>query len=169
MLVVDEGADGGFGMDDVLKVVGGGVFFIAGLLTWWQLDVNGLEYGSTGFDYTLTGIVPYIIFVTIAILTVLDRTDSLRLPAAIVEPVVQLGATAIATLLVLWRFVFSDLNDDGAASVDRGIGLYLALASAVVVLVGCIMTFRQVGLEDEDEELEAAADQTPPRASPPLP
>ena len=39
---MDEGADG-FGTDDVLKVVGGGVFFIAGLLTWWQLDFEGLD------------------------------------------------------------------------------------------------------------------------------
>ena len=100
-----------------LKVLGGGLFFVAGLLTWWQLDVNGLEIRTTAFDYTLTGIIPYVIFVVIAILTVLDRTDSLRLPAAVVEPVVQLGAAAIATLLVLWRFVFSDLNADGAASV----------------------------------------------------
>lgn len=168
---MDEGADGKFGTDDVLKVVGGGVFFIAGLLTWWTLDVNGLEVRATAFDYTLTGIVPYVIFVVIAILTVLDRTDSLRLPTVIVEPVVQLGAAAIATLLVGWRFVFSDIDAGGEASVGRGIGLYLALIGAIVALVGCIMTFREVGLldEDEDEEWDTAADQTPPRTAPPLP
>ena len=91
---MEEGADGKFGTDDVLKVVGGGVFFFAGLLSWWRLDVDGFAHSTTAFDYTLTGIVPYVIFLAIAILTVLDRTDSLRLPAAIVEPVVQLGAAA---------------------------------------------------------------------------
>jgi hypothetical protein len=163
---VDEGADGKFGTDDVLKVVGGGVFFIAGLLSWWRLDVNGLTHSTTAFDYTLTGIVPYVIFVVIAILTVLDRTDSLRLPSAIVEPVVQLAAAAIGTLLVIWRFVFSDIDDQGEASVVRGAGLYLALVGAILALVGCVMTFREVGLDDDDAD-EDAHDQTPPRTAPP--
>ena len=167
---MDEGADELFGTDAVLKVVGGGLFFIAGLLTWWRVDFGGLEHRTTAFDYTVTGIVPYVVFVAIAILTVLDRTDSLRLPAAIVEPLVQLGAAAIATLLVLWRFVFSDMENSGDASVGRGIGLYLALVAALVALAGCIMTFRQVGLEDEDEDEEReAADHTPRRTSPPWP
>jgi hypothetical protein len=169
---LEEGADGKFGMDDVLKVVGGGLFFIAGLLSWWRLDVDGVTHSTTAFDYTLTGIVPYVIFVAIAILTVLDRTDSLRLPTAIVEPVVQLGAAAIAALLVIWRFVFSEIDDHGGASVGRGAGLYLALVGAIVALVGCIMTFRDVGVGDEEADDEAhdeAHDHTPPRTAPPWP
>ena len=127
---------------------------------------------TTAFDYTLTGIVPYVIFVAIAILTVLDRTDSLRLPTVVVEPVVQLGAAAIATLLVGWRFVFSDMDGGGEASVGRGIGLYLAMVGAIVVLVGCIMTFREVGrrwTRTRTRSGTTAADQTPPRTAPPLP
>ena len=165
---MEEGADGKFGTDDVLKVVGGGVFFFAGLLSWWRLDVDGFTHSTTAFDYTLTGIVPYVIFVAIAILTVLDRTNSLRLPAAIVEPVVQLGAAAIAALLVIWRFVFSDIDDQGDASVGRGAGLYLALVAAIVALVGCVMTYRAVGVDDEEAD-DVAHDHTPPRTAPPWP
>jgi hypothetical protein len=165
---LEEGADGKFGADDVLKVVGGGVFFIAGLLSWWRLDVDAVTHSTTAFDYTLTGIVPYVIFVAIAIVTLLDRTDSLRLPAAVVEPVVQLGAAAIAAVLMIWRFVFSGIDAQGGASVSRGVGLYLALLGTILALVGCIMTFRQVDVDDEVVN-DAAHDHTPPRTAPPWP
>jgi hypothetical protein len=169
----------GFGVSDWLKSVGGALFFVAGLLTWWELeDANGLSFPTNGFDYRLTGIVPYVIFVGIAILTIVIRTGSLRLPEVLLHPLLSLVAAAIGTALVIARFLFDGWEDSllQGRSANRGIGLYLALAAALTVLAGCVIAYRDSRAADVDEEVDEAVDDTPNdadrpprRSSPPLP
>ena len=174
----------GFEVSDWLKSIGGVLFFVAGVLMWWELEFrNGLSFPTNAFDYRLTGIVPYVVFVGIAILTIIIQTESLTLPRFLVNPVWTLVAAAVATGLVVYRF-FSDGydNDDLEAAnneVNRGIGLYLALAGALIVLAGCVLAyrdFRAAGIEDEVDEVDGPVDDTPNsverpprRSSPPLP
>jgi hypothetical protein len=61
---------------------------------------------------------------------------------------VFLAASALGTLLVIVRFFSDGVDGDLEGSgfdISRGIGLYLAVLAAIVVLVGCIIGFRESG------------------------
>ncbi len=85
----------GFGAGDWLKAIGGLVFFIAGLLPWWsytfESPAGSLHYDDNAFDFALDGVVPYVIFVAIAVVTIVSQTGSLRLPAFLVHPLLHAG------------------------------------------------------------------------------
>ena len=172
----------GFGVSDWLKAIGGVLFFVAGVLTWWELQYGqGLSTPFNGFDYRLTGIVPYVIFVGIAILTIIIQTESLSLPRFLVNPVLTLVAAAIGTVLVGYRFFADGYDNDALAeqdnSVSRGIGLYLALAGALIVLGGCVLAYRELagprtrrrGGRARRRRRRPPVDRPPRRSSPPLP
>jgi hypothetical protein len=150
-----------FGLGNWLKAAGGMVFFVAGLLPWWRLEnSDGHPLVTTNaFTYDVTGLVPYVIFVGIAILAIIIETDSLGLPRILVNPILTLLAAFGATVLVGIRF-FKDgydnatLESDGY-SITRGVGLYLAAAAALTVLIGSVLLFRDRHLvDDEDADAE---------------
>ena len=81
----------GFRVSDWLKAIGGVLFFVAGVLTWWQRSTgSGLSTPFNGFDYA-SRVLPYVIFVGIAILTIIIQTESLSLPRFLVNPVLTLS------------------------------------------------------------------------------
>ena len=131
-----------FKVSDWLKVAGGLLFFIAGFLAWWELDLGFVSGSNNAFDYFFTGIVPWLIFTAIAVLTFLTAAGIWKLPETFPAPVVFLAGAALGTLLVIIRF-FSD-GEDGV-SLDRAIGLYLAIIGAIVVLVGAFLAFQESG------------------------
>jgi hypothetical protein len=161
-----------FGAADWMKTVGGVLFFVAGLLTWWDLEFGrGLSVSYNAFDYNLTGVLPYVIFVGIGVLTIVERTESLRLPEALVHPLLVLFAAGIGTVLVGYRFF-----DGGESGLPftRGAGLYLAVAAALLVLAGCVIAFREYRASpaepEEYDEYSPSEDATPRRFEhPPLP
>jgi hypothetical protein len=169
----------GFGVSDWLKSIGGVLFFVAGLLTWWEQEfAHGLTATTNAFDYLFTGIVPYLIFVGIAILTIIIRTGSLRLPDVFVHPLLSLIAAAIGTALVGFRFFANGWDDSELenTAISRGAGLYLALAAALVVLAGCVIAYRDHRSAGVDDDTDEPVDDTPNtlerpprRSSPPLP
>jgi hypothetical protein len=128
---------------DWMKVGGGALMLIAGFLAWWKIDVDGFgSFSSNGFDYTLTGVVPWLLLVAIGVLTFLAAAGIWKLPAAVPQPLVFLAASALSLLLLLFRFI-----SDGAdgVSLSRGIGLFLALIAGVLVLVGSVLGFKESG------------------------
>ncbi|MET0144334.1 MAG: hypothetical protein ABW328_06060 [Ilumatobacteraceae bacterium] len=140
-----------FGLSAWLRASGGVVFFLAGLLSWWEVTLeNGLQFTFNAFDYPWTGVLPYIIFVTIAILTIVIETGSLPLHPILVHPIPLLAGASLGTLLVLVRFVAH--GDVARGSFQRGVGLYLAMAAALAVLAGCIISARAAWVDEEDDE-----------------
>lgn len=139
-----------FKPSDWLKAGGGLVMLIAYFLAWWSLDgASGFSsLGSTsGSDYFFTGTVPWLILVAIGVLTVLSVMDVFKLPSTLPLPLIFLGASALAFLLVLIRF-FSDGFDTVAGfdfPTSRGVGLYLALLASIAVLAGSFLGFKEAG------------------------
>jgi hypothetical protein len=175
---VDSVEADGFGASDWLKSIGGVLFFVAGLLPWWSLGfAPGLSEEFNAFDYDATGLVPYVIFVGIAVLTIIIKTDSLRLPKVLVHPVLSLVAAVFGTVLVVYRFFVDGYDDDALEATDntisRGIGMYLAVAAASIVLVGCVLASRGYRAQlAETAEAEASPDEhfaPRQRSQPPLP
>ena len=138
-----------FKTSDWLKIGGGAVFFIAGFLTWWKVEVAGFSDSGNAFDWFFTGTLSWLIFTAIAVLTVLAAAGKFSLPAHVPTPLIYLAAAAIGFLLVLVRFISDGIDGDEAAAfgadISRGIGLYLAVLAAIVVLVGCVKAFQESG------------------------
>lgn len=140
-----------FERSDWLQAIGGILFFFAALLPWWeQVVMGGLHTRHNGFDDFL-GVLAFIIFVGIGILTVIIKTDSLPLPRWLLNPTGVLVASIVGVALVAIRFVLDPFSDDTRST--RGIGLYVAGAAAVITLIGAVIGFRERH-EHADEEVE---------------
>ncbi|MGD9703016.1 MAG: hypothetical protein AB7Q42_15100 [Acidimicrobiia bacterium] len=168
-----------FKTSDWLKIGGGVVFFIAGFLTWWKVEVAGFSDGANAFEWFFTGTVPWLIFTAIAVLALLAAAGKFKLPGNLPAPLIYLAASALGFLLVLVRFISDGIDGDEAESlgvdISRGIGLYLAFLAAIAVVVGCVLAFKESGGDLNDlkdfNKLKSAFDTGGPGSagSPPPP
>jgi hypothetical protein len=149
-----------FKISDWLKVGGGALFLIAGPLTWWRVTFDGgLFFGSESEslhgvgDYFGTVGFAWLIFIAIAVLTVLLRLGIVKLPSSLPVPLMFLAAAALGALLVLVRFLFDGIDDggfgldleDAGFDISRGLGAWLGLIAAAAVVAGCVMGFTESG------------------------
>jgi hypothetical protein len=146
---------------DWLKAIGGILFLAASLLPWWRVEYpTGFDVTTNARDYVLTGVVPCVIFVVIAVLTIIIQTRQLPLPLWILHPVPVLVGTVVGTVLVGIRFFWDGYADGstGDGDIVRGLGLYLAAAAAVIVLIGAIIGFREYDAEPEEDDVDDGDD-----------
>ena len=141
---------GTFKLSDWLKVGGGALMLVAGFLAWWKVEFQGLTGGSVNaFDYFFTGTIPWLLLVGIAVITLVAVSGSANLPSSFPLSQVTLATAAFAFLLVLIRFFSDGVDDNDLAGtgieVSRGIGLYFALITAIIVLVGAVLGFHESG------------------------
>ncbi len=163
--------DNEFESADWLKAIGGILFLIGALMPWWEFEFReGFGWSNNAFDYVITGMVPFVIFTGIALLTIIIKTDSLPLPAWLVHPILQLALAIVGAVLVAVRFFWSEQSDD-TLDVSRGLGLWLAAAAVVLTLVGCVIGLRESVEDEYDPATEDPYDAGPirRRTGPPLP
>ena len=149
-----------FKISDWLKVGGGALFLIAGPLTWWRVTFDGgLFFGSESEslhgvgDYFGTVGFAWLIFIAIAVFTVLLRLGIVKAPSSLPVPLVFLAAAALGALLALIRFLFDGIDDggfgldleDAGFDISRGLGAWLGLIGAAAVVAGCVMGFTESG------------------------
>jgi hypothetical protein len=149
-----------FKISDWLKVGGGALFLIAGPLTWWRITFEGgLFFGGESAsahglgDYFGTVGLAWLIFIAIAVVTVLLRLGIVKAPSSLPVPLVFLAAAALGALLVLFRFLFDGIDDggfgldleDAGFDISRGLGAWLGLIGAAAVVAGCVMGFTESG------------------------
>jgi hypothetical protein len=137
-----------FKTSDWLKIGGGAVFLVAGFLTWWKAEIEGLSDSANAFEWFLQGTLPWLIFIAIAVVTALIALGKLSIPATTPVAPIILGAAAIATLLFLIRFFSAGFDgqdefEELGGELSRGIGLWLALIGAVLVLAGAVIAFTE--------------------------
>ncbi len=164
-------------------MVGGGVLAVIGglLLDWISVDTGfgGSFSGGNAFDFTFTGALPWLMLVAAAVITVLLVMETLDAKAQ-PWPLILLGLTGLAAVLLLLRVLFNFGVPDG---VSRGIGMLLTFVAGLVAAAGGFMNFQASGgnlndLKDIDK-LKASfgggdkgADGSmppPPAAAPPAP
>jgi len=149
-----------FKLSDWLKVGGGALFLIAGPLTWWKVTFDGGSlFGAESApahglgDYFGTVGIAWLLFIAIAVLTVLMRLGIVKMPSNLPVPLVFLSAAAIGALLVLFRFLFDGIDggfggfdlEDAGFDISRGLGAWLGLIAAAAVVAGCVMGFTESG------------------------
>jgi hypothetical protein len=129
---------------DKLKAGGGILFFLAYLFPWWgaSVSVGGVTYGGSwsGSHYFFTGTFPMLLLLAVAVVTILKMTAT-KLPA-LPWPTVFILVTGLTMLLIIFRFIF-DGADGG--SLDRRIGLFLAVVAAGIALAGSVIGFKDSG------------------------
>lgn len=130
-------------------MIGGGVLTLIGglLLDWISIEGSGASLsGGNAFDFTFTGALPWLLLIAatvIAVLLVLGKLDALAQP----WPLILLGGTGLAALLLLMRIVFNPGIPDG---VSRGVGMYVTFVAALVTAAGAFLNFQASGGELSD-------------------
>jgi hypothetical protein len=137
---------------DWLKAIGSMLFLVAATLAWWTREYTGFELRKTGFGDWL-GIIAAIAILAVGLLTVIVETESLPIPRWVLNPTWMLALSIIGAACVGVRFVIDPFGGgDPGIRDSRGLGLYLAGAGTVLVLIGCVMAFQH-----RDEWAEAVA------------
>ncbi|CAN5515650.1 hypothetical protein BH24ACT5_BH24ACT5_06380 [soil metagenome] len=139
-----------FKVSDWLIICGGAVFLFFAFVDWFRFDDLG---GPNGFDFSLTGLVPWLLMVGAGVVTFAIAGGFLR-PAGMPWPLVVLLATGLATLLVLLRTLIG--FDVEGVDYDRAAGLWVCLLCTFVSTAGAVLAFQADGghlrdLTDKDK------------------
>jgi hypothetical protein len=131
---------------DWLMIGGGIAMLILGFaLDWTSIDTGfGSASGDGPFDYFFTGGIAWILVVAVGGLAFANATG--KLPATQPWPLIFLGATALAVILMLLRLILGARFD----FADRGIGMYGAFIWAAVAAVGAFLNFQASGGDIKD-------------------
>ena len=168
-----------FKTSDWLKVGGAGLFLIFGFFDWINVEFQGISGGGGGnvFDFFWTGILPWLLVIAVAVVTVLLLTGTMK-PGNLPWPLIMLGATAIAALLLLIRVIFNPLEgkdfiEASGGSVGRGIGMIMSALGGVLAFVGAFLGFKESGGDFNDlkdmNKMKASFGGTSGGGSPPPP
>ena len=140
-----------FKISDWLKVGGGAAFLIFGFLPWVKFSGFGFGGSSGGnvFDFFFTGIIPWILIIGTAVVTVLLVTGKMK-PGNLPWPMIMLAATALAALLLILRLLINpldgkDLIEASGGSVGRGIGMILSTIAGIAAAAGSVLGFKESG------------------------
>jgi hypothetical protein len=134
-----------------MKVGGAAVVLVSSFLTWLEIRLkqgDTVRHGTAnGYDFTFTGAIPVVLAVVVGAVTVLLAVG--RIPRHQRPwPLALLIGAALAAGLLLVRLVLNpydpraDLEALGG-SVSRSLGMVLAAAGGLVVLVGAVLSFRE--------------------------
>jgi hypothetical protein len=147
-----------FKTSDWLKVGGAAIFFIFGFFHWttvsYSIQYGGVSYGGSDsgnnvFDFFWTGILPWLLVLGTGVLTVLIIMGTVK-SNALPWPLIFLGATALASLLLLIRLIFNpldgkDIIEAAGGEVGRGIGLWLSVVGGLAACAGAFLGFKESG------------------------
>ena len=168
-----------FKPSDWLMVGGGAAMLVLGLfLDWTSVSEGGFSAsGDNPFQYFFTGGIAWILVSAVGVLALLRAGG--KLPDSQPWPLIFLGATGLATLLMLIRIILGGRDLGFGIDGDRGIGMYGALVWSGIALGGAFMKFTESGGDIKDltdmDKLKGAFDgdsdggDTPPPPPPPAP
>lgn len=142
-----------FKTSDWLKIGGALVFLVFGFMSWITTTLDGQELPGadqgTVFDFFWTGILPWILVLGTAVITILLIKGTMKAGGR-PWPLIMLGATGLAALLLLIRVIFNpldgrDLVEAAGFEVGRGIGMLGSVAGGCIAFAGALMGFTESG------------------------
>ena len=142
-----------FKTSDWLKIGGAVVFLIFGFMSWINttldgVDVPGAETGNV-FDFFFTGTIPWVLVIGTGVITFLLVNGTMKAGSK-PWPLIMLGATGLAALLLLIRVIVNpldnkDLVESLGFEVGRGIGMLGSVAGGLLAFAGSLMGFTESG------------------------
>jgi hypothetical protein len=140
-----------FRVGDWVLVIAGAVMLILGLAVHWAtIHASGRSYGGArnAFDYPFTGGIAWLLVVAAGVVAFLLGGRLIR-PGRTPWTRVTLGATALATLLMIVRLAIGGGADQRIGNQDvtlgRGAGMVIAVLACVAAVVGALMNLRAEG------------------------
>lgn len=129
------------------KVLAGSglALFVFSFFPWFSYD-GFYDISESGWDYTMTGIVPTLIALALVAYVVVTKVlDNVTLPELPVPyGLVVLGLAGLAALLVVLRLLIGG-DDGGSDLLERSIGLFLAVLAALGLAAGAFLKFQEEG------------------------
>jgi hypothetical protein len=131
----DRGVFGLEGLGERLGLLSGVVLAVSSFTGWYTGDGQGVTVSVLGWDTGTLG--KLVLFVGLAVVLVISlRELGVRPPAQLPESLVTIVLGALATIFVLIRVI--SIPDDFFFA-GRGVGIWIALAAALGVLVAGLL------------------------------
>jgi uncharacterized membrane protein len=117
--------------------VAGLVLMLSSFMSWYAgASVEGPTLAVIGWHTGTIGKIVFFLGALVVLLAIL-REAGIELPPSVPESLVTIGVGALATVLVLIRVI--SIPDTFAGTSGRGIGLWIALLSAVCVIAAGLL------------------------------
>jgi hypothetical protein len=123
------------GLGDRIGMLSGVVLAVASFTGWYTGKGVGTTISVTGWNTGVPGKLIFFVGVAVIVLVAL-RELGVEPPAALPESLLVMGLGAVATILVLVRVV--SIPDDFFFA-SRGVGIWIALAAAIGVIVAGLL------------------------------
>jgi len=112
--------------------IAGLVLMLSSFMSWYAgASVEGPTLGVIGWHTGTIGKIVFFLGAIVVLLAILSEAG-VELPPTVPESLVTIGVGALATVLVLVRVI--SIPDTFAGTSGRGIGLWIALLSAICVI-----------------------------------
>jgi len=121
-------------------VAGGGavVLLLSTFFAWWKVSALGFSVNASGWDTGALGKLVFLMALIAIALVIVDHQQIELSWLPVQVPLVLMGASILAVLFVLMRFV------DTPDHVDWAWGLYLALIASLVTAYGAFMKVQEM-------------------------
>jgi hypothetical protein len=126
---------GMWSMGDRLTWIGGLVLALSSF-TGWYAGTGDFSLSVIGWHTGILGKLVFFIGLAVIALAAL-RLSGVELPATVPESLITIGLGALATICVLIRLI--DVPDEFLPADGRGIGIWIALAASLAVIVAGLM------------------------------
>lgn len=126
---------GSFGFGERLAWIGGGALAISAFTGWYTGSGDGVSVSVLGWNTGTLGKLVFLVGIALLALVAL-RENGIELPASIPESLLVLGLGSLATIFILIRAISIP---EAFFFAGRGIGLWISLASALVVIAAGLL------------------------------
>ncbi|MCB1000788.1 MAG: hypothetical protein R2713_20505 [Ilumatobacteraceae bacterium] len=140
-----------FKTSDWMKIGGALGFLIFGFFPWIKVSAFGFsDSGENVFSFFFTGTIPWLLIIAVGVISFLLLQGTLK-PGQLPWPLIMLGASGLAALLLLIRLIFNPIDDggfdlgDSGIDVGRAFGMFLSVISGLVVFAGAFLGFKESG------------------------
>ena len=124
------------GAGDRLSGIAGLVLMLSPFMGWYSGSGDGLTIGVIGWHTGTLGKLVFAVGLAVVLLYIL-REAGIQLPASLPESLVVIALGALGTIFVLIQLV--SIPDRFIPWDGRGVGIWIALASAIAVILSGVL------------------------------
>jgi hypothetical protein len=125
-----------WGAGEQVTSIAGLVLALSAFMSWYAGSGEGLTIAVIGWHTGAIGKLVFLLGLAVVVLVVL-RELGIELPATVPESLVVIVLGSLATILVLIRLI--SVPDRFFPYEGRGIGIWIALAAALALIVGGLL------------------------------
>jgi hypothetical protein len=125
-----------WGIGERMTWVAGLVLALSAFMGWYSGSGDGLTISVIGWHTGALGVLVFFVGLGVLALVAL-REAGIALPAMVPESLVVIALGSVATIFVLIRMI--DIPDRFLPADGRGIGIWISLAAALVVIVAGLL------------------------------